>query len=169
MEKCFNCQSILLIKGSCSSEDSNYESMQIYEEIDSLREFTPSTSCLLNDLRQSKNDEQTTEGQPPSILRPPDISDIFSKFWSEDNDTEQSRDLKYGNGARRVSLVSKCSPICQRAALSSGVSPHSAIPRPKVGWLTRKVTFGKLFNALIKIFSINGDFVQLCVIRNILK
>ena len=107
--------------GSGRSDDSNYESLQLYEEIGGYREISSSemkNKCTLNCSEKYENIR-------PSILRPPDISDMFLRLWNENNIKNQSFDF-----------LSNPHNI--------DGSTHHIIPRPKVGWPLRKVTFGKL-------------------------
>ena len=111
--------------GSGRSDDSNYESLQLYEEIDGYREISNSESknkCTLNCSEKYENIR-------PSILRPPDISDIFLRLWNENNIISQS--LYFSSHSPNIDG-----------------SMHQIIPRPKVGWPLRKVTFGKWANSL---------------------
>ena len=119
--------------------------MQLYEEIDSFGEFLNPTATLSHDLLSQSKNAQSTGDLPPSILRPPDISDIFLRFWNEDTCTEDVSSLKYGGDTPGITLTSRFSPTgknFQKHVVNGGAS-HSLIPRPKVGWPSRKVTFGK--------------------------
>ena len=68
--------------------------------------------------------EHRNEILPPSILRPPDISDIFLRILNESSLLNHPQEF------------SSNIPIGDK-------SSHLIIPRPKVGWPLRKVTFGK--------------------------
>ena len=100
--------------------------MQLYEEIDSLR-GSPVVQAHLSDdiLYQQKNKNILIRSLPPSILRPPDISEVLLGFWNQDTIVEKHNDLRSSSNNEGI--------------------PRSIIPRPKVGWPSRKVTFGKLF------------------------
>ena len=106
--------------GSGRSEDSNYESLQLYEEIEGYRELSNSEIENKCTLECSENYENIR----PSILRPPDISDMFLRLWNENNIISQS--LYFSSHSQNIDG-----------------STHQIIPRPKVGWPLRKVTFGK--------------------------
>ena len=72
--------------GSGRSEDSNYESLQLYEEIEGNSELSNSeieNKCTLEYSEKYQNIR-------PSILRPPDISDMFLRLWKENNVINQS-------------------------------------------------------------------------------
>ena len=156
-----------LSKDSGSSEDYNYEAMRLYEEIDSFREFPHATAALSHDLLSQSKNLHSTGGLPPSILRPPDISDIFLRFWNEDTCPEQASSLRYGSGAPEMTLTSKFSPTSPHAVLTNSGSSRSVIPRPKVGWPSRKVTFGKrcfMFSYHV-IFDKCDNNLQICTIR----
>ena len=111
--------------GSGRSEDSNYESLQLYEEIEEYRELSGSEIENKCTLEYSKKYENIR----PSILRPPDISDMFLRLWKENNIINQSFEFSSNLQA-------------------TDGSTHQIIPRPKVGWPLRKVTFGKWRNTL---------------------
>ena len=126
----YNYKRFSLFKDSGTSEDSNYESMQLYEEIDSLRGSPVVQSHLSDDiLYQQKNKSILNRSLPPSILRPPDISEVILGFCNQDTIVEKYNDLRSNSNNEGI--------------------PRSIIPRPKVGWPSRKVTFGKLFFILI--------------------
>ena len=111
-------------KDSGASEDSNYESMRLYEEIDSLRGSPVATSQLsLEELYERLNKNALNRNTPPSILRPPDISEILIGFWNQDANVDSHHNL--------------------RSISNNDGLPRYIIQRPKVGWPSRKVTFGK--------------------------
>ena len=101
--------------------------MQLYEEIDSLRGSPVAHSHLSRDIiYQERNKNILIKSLPPSILRPPDISEELLGFWNQDSNVETHNDLRSNSNNESI--------------------PHSIIPRPKVGWPSRKVTFGKSFS-----------------------
>ena len=80
---------------------------------------------------------------PASILRPPDISDIFLEFWSENSYLDQSNISIDGHSNEKNNLDLKPISSCGDISFSNMVACQSIIPRPKVAWPSRRVTFGK--------------------------
>ena len=82
--------------------------------------------------------DRLNEALPPSILRPPDISDIFHRILNE-------------------SSVLNCPLEFSSNAPVADKSSHLIIPRPKVGWPLRKVTFGKSnLDLYVRIINMNN-------------
>ena len=129
---------------SGTSEDSNYESMQIYEEIDSNKGSCGAISESSNELStHDKCRGNLVQKLPPSILRPPDVSDMFQKCWNEVTFLRQTTEIKHNSTAPLDLQSSNMIPSYITSSSIFGVPPPSIIPRPKLAWPSRKVTFGK--------------------------
>ena len=123
----------MIFQGSGTSEDSNYESLRLYEEINDCQELgNRATTFSSVPIKNSQSySENYNENLPPSILRPPDISEIFLRLWNENNSINRSADIPTNS-------------------INTDGSSHPIIPRPKVGWPSRKVTFGKCNSYYLK-------------------
>ena len=116
----------------------------MYEEIESLRGYMTTSSEIGNVLSSKpENDLWSTSSLPPSILRPPDVSDILLNIWNEDEHTKISDTSSYNNSITGLSEYPNVYKS-DKSLPNNGVS-RCIIPRPKVGWPSRRVTFGKIF------------------------
>ena len=86
--------------------------------------------------------EHCKEMLPPSILRPPDISDIFLRILNESSLLNHPQEF------------SSNIPVGDKGS-------HLIIPRPKVGWPLRKVTFGKS-NLALKSIQLKRNNKKIC-------
>ena len=112
--------SCIIFLGSGTSDDSNYESLTLYEEIDDFYELTNGN----DEIEYASISIEKYKNIPRSILRPPDISDIFHRLYNENN------------------IISNSLDCSSKLTITDGISPP-IIPRPRVSWPLRKVTFGK--------------------------
>ena len=143
-----------------SSEEYNYDSMGVYEEIDGLREFmTPSSGIQCELPSKPEDDLWPASTFPPSILRPPDISEILINIWSKDERVKIS-DSSSNTNSTAAATASPQSSLDYPSAYKNNKRSHNngssrcLIPRPKVGWPSRKVTFGKNIFTYIHTYTI---------------
>ena len=126
-----------------SSEECNYDSMGVYEDIEGLRKFMTPSSGVEYELPSKPDDDLWPASSfPPSILRPPDISDLLLNIWSKDEHLKMPYSSSNTKSIAAVALSSQL-PSNYPSAYKSEKSLHNngasrcLIPRPKVGWPSR--------------------------------
>ena len=136
----------------CSpGEYTDGSSSRIYEEIDEcLSDFMNSTNERSVEYVNTTDDIHSSSDMnilpPPSILRPPNISQIILNILNGETREEGNKANQNLSPSARGGIDSKEILLSNKTATTECEVDNGLIlitARPRLGWPTRKVTFGK--------------------------